>query len=70
MNWKCFFNQLINAPVNEHTEEIDYSLPSEELVKLLDTGVTQYQGQRIVTILLKRLIEKPKESAENDGTHK
>ena len=57
MNWKCFFNQIINAPLNKNTEEIDYFLPSEDLVKLLETGVTEGQGQRILTILLKRLIE-------------
>jgi hypothetical protein len=70
MNWKCFVNQLINAPLNKQPRDIDYSLPSVDLVKLLDSGVSEAQGQRIVTLLLKRLIEKPMKRAENDGTHK
>lgn len=57
MNWKCFFNQLINAPLNKDPSDIDYSLTSVDLVKLLDSGVSEAQGQRIVTVLLKRLIE-------------
>lgn len=64
---KNFFKCLmVPRPEVIETEKIEHSASNEELIQLLESdNISMGSGQRIVTILLKRLVLRNKDKNEN-----